>query len=762
MEEKEISELISVEKGWKNTFDALSDFLFILDKDFRFVRVNKAFCNAMKKEKAELIGTHCYKTLHGRDSPWPSCPYKRLLKTKKVTVEEINDPYLGIPLVVTTSPLLDDKDQVIGCVHLAQDISERNRREEEKDKVLHDYGERVKELKCLYGISKLIQETENLKEILEEVVDLLPPAWQFPEITCVRIMVDEQIFVTKYFKETRWKQTADIKVMEAKVGVVEVYYLKEMPDFDEGPFLKEERDLIIAVAEQLGRLIQRKQDLAERMKAEKKLKKSEEEYRRIVELAPDMILTLNTRGVITSCNIATLRMTGYSKEEIMGKNFTKIGFIKLIDIPKYMKLFISTLRGKETKPFEATWQSKDGIPRLTEVHVSLMKEDGKTIGIQAIARDITERKKAENALHESEERYRTLFESAREGIIITGPDGRITRMNDAGASMLGYNSPEELVGIPAVELYLDPKARKVLFEEILERGYVDHYELTIKKKDGSPIHTLNSSLIRRDEDGNILQIEAFFTDITERKKMEEKLEKLIQQLKSSNELLAQSNDDLENYTYVVSHDLKAPLRAIRSFSTFLLEDYSSNLDEAGQDYLDRMGNAAIHMDELIEDLLLLSRVGRKFIEIEKVDLDSLLSEIITDLAPAIKKRNAEVVVNKLPTISVQRTWIRQLFVNLIDNGLKFNKSDTPRVKVLCDVRTKDYLFSVRDNGIGIEDQYHERIFNLFEKLHSREEFDGTGAGLAISKKIVQNLGGRIWVESAPKEGSSFFFTIPRK
>jgi light-regulated signal transduction histidine kinase (bacteriophytochrome) len=140
----------------------------------------------------------------------------------------------------------------------------------------------------------------------------------------------------------------------------------------------------------------------------------------------------------------------------------------------------------------------------------------------------------------------------------------------------------------------------------------------------------------------------------------------------------------------------------------------------------------------------------------------LLSEIITDLAPSIKKRNAEVVVNKLPTISVQRTWIRQLFVNLIDNGLKFNKSSTPRVKVLCDVRTKDYLFSVRDNGIGIEDQYHERIFNLFERLHSREEFDGTGAGLAISKKIVQNLGGRIWVESAPKEGSSFFFTIPRK
>ena len=164
MKEKEKSELLSGEKEWGKTFDALSDFLFILDKDFRFVRVNKAFCNAMKKEPGELIGTHCYEILHGRESPWPSCPYKRLLKTKKVTVEEVNDPYLGIPLVVTTSPLLDDNDQVIGCIHLAQDVSEQNRRKEEKDKVLHEYGERVKELNCLYGISKLIQETESLEK----------------------------------------------------------------------------------------------------------------------------------------------------------------------------------------------------------------------------------------------------------------------------------------------------------------------------------------------------------------------------------------------------------------------------------------------------------------------------------------------------------------------------------------------------------------------------------------------------------------------
>jgi len=265
------------------------------------------------------------------------------------------------------------------------------------------------------------------------------------------------------------------------------------------------------------------------------------------------------------------------------------------------------------------------------------------------------------------------------------------------------------------------------------------------------------------------QVERSTCDVTQHKKTESEAKDLIEILDSynrllqeTNRLLKQSNADLENYTYVVSHDLKAPLRAIRSFSTFLLEDYGGKIDDTGQDYLNRIVKAAENMNALIGDLLLLSRVGRKFTKVERVDLNDLLEEVISDLKPMIEKSDSEVVVNELPTIPIQRTWIKQLFMNLIDNGLKFNKSETPRVEVKCSTRAKDYLFSVHDNGIGIKQQYHRRVFNLFERLNGKEEYEGTGAGLAICKKVVEDFGGRIWVESTPGKGSTFFFTIPRK
>jgi two-component system sensor histidine kinase/response regulator len=254
--------------------------------------------------------------------------------------------------------------------------------------------------------------------------------------------------------------------------------------------------------------------------------------------------------------------------------------------------------------------------------------------------------------------------------------------------------------------------------------------------------------------------------ITEHEKIEGEAKGLIEILDSynvlledSNKTLKQSNEELENYTYVVSHDLKAPLRAIRNFSAFLLDDYGTKIDDTGQDYLKRIVKAAENMNELIEDLLVLSRVGRKFMEVEEINLSALLEEIVSDLKPVIEKRNSEVVVNELPTISGQRIWIKQLFLNLIDNGLKFNKSDVPRVEVKCTAKEREYLFSVHDNGIGIDQQYHKRIFNLFERLNSKEEYEGTGAGLAICKKIVEDFGGKIWVESKPNNGSTFFFTI---
>jgi two-component system sensor histidine kinase/response regulator len=246
----------------------------------------------------------------------------------------------------------------------------------------------------------------------------------------------------------------------------------------------------------------------------------------------------------------------------------------------------------------------------------------------------------------------------------------------------------------------------------------------------------------------------------EKKRAEEELGRYMKELE-------RANRDLEDYTSVVSHDLKAPLRTIQSFSMFLIEGYADTLDEVGQKYLGEIRKAAERMSALIEDLLTLSRVGRKFTEVEAIDLNELLNEVKADLKARIEERGGEVVVAKeLPTISLPRVWIKELFTNLIDNGLKFNNSKKPWVEVSYEEREKregegeEYLFKVKDNGIGIEEKYQSRIFKLFERLHSQSEYGGTGAGLAICKKIVEELGGVIWVESKTGEGSTFCFTAP--
>jgi len=226
--------------------------------------------------------------------------------------------------------------------------------------------------------------------------------------------------------------------------------------------------------------------------------------------------------------------------------------------------------------------------------------------------------------------------------------------------------------------------------------------------------------------------------------------------------LERANRELDDFTSTISHDLKAPLYSIHAFIMLLMEDYANSLDEAGRGYLNKVKEAVERMNVLIEDLLTLSRVGRKFTEVETVDLNELLKEIKTDLSAQIRERGGEVIAGKLPSISTQRVWVKQLFTNLVGNGLKFNKSAKPTVKVGCEEREKDYLFTVKDNGIGIEDKHLDSIFNLFERLHSSSEYEGTGAGLAICKKIAEELAGGLWVESKPGEGSTFFFNIPTK
>ena len=247
-----------------------------------------------------------------------------------------------------------------------------------------------------------------------------------------------------------------------------------------------------------------------------------------------------------------------------------------------------------------------------------------------------------------------------------------------------------------------------------------------------------------------------------RKQMEESLVAQAARERELNEALRQEVAELDAFTYSVSHDLKEPLRAIEAFSQFALEDCADQLDEQGRDYLTKLANAGIRMKNLIDDLLTLSRAFRQPGPARRIDVGGLVGEIVAEMQLTFDAKGATVEVEKgLPEVLAESTRIRQVFVNLIGNAVKFNESERPHVKIgVRSIEGGRATFYVQDNGIGIDRQYHERIFGIFQRLHCREDYEGTGAGLAVVKRVVDIFGGRIWVESELGAGATFLFTLP--
>ena len=380
-------------KEWKKTFDAIADFVFIQDKDFKFVKVNKVFCDALKKKPEDLIGKKCYEILHKSDKPWPNCPLAKTLKDKRSHTEEVNDPNIGVPLLINTSPLFDKKGEVTGIVHIAKDITERKQAEKDREKVLQDMNERVKELNCLYGLSKLVEKSDtSVEEIFQGMVELFSPAWQYPDITCAKIAFEDKEFKTEGFKTSKWKQSADIKVHGERVGIIEVYYLEEKPKTDEGPFLKQERKLIDAIAERLGKITQRK-------RTEKALQKSEQWFSTTLKSIGDAVIATDTKSNVIFLNSIAEFLTGWKQEEAIGKPLNKVFNIinektgKPAENPVKRVLREGVIVGLAN---HTVLIAKDGIKRPIADSGAPIKDDKrKVIGAVIVFRDITERKKAE-------------------------------------------------------------------------------------------------------------------------------------------------------------------------------------------------------------------------------------------------------------------------------------------------------------------------------------------------------------------------------
>lgn len=499
-------------------------------------------------------------------------------------------------------------------------------------------------------------------------------------------------------------------------------------------------------------------DITERKRAEE----ARNQLAAIVESSDDAIISKTLDGTIVSWNAGAQRIFGYSAEEVVSRSI-----LLLIppELPDEEKEILERLRrGEPCEHYETVRVRKDGSRIDVSLTISPVRDAaGRVIGASKIARDITERKRAED-------RLRRVVEAAPNAMLMVDSQGRMTMVNSQTERLFGW-SRQELLGQP-VELLVPeryraqhPGQRAGFFKKPDARPMGAGRDLFGLRKNSTEVPIeIGLNPIATAEGTFVL---ASIIDITERKRVEAEIRKLNEDLEERvverTAQLEAINRELESFTYSVSHDLRAPLRAMQGLSNALLEDYLDRLDNTGKDYCRRIATAAARMDTLIQDLLAYSRLSRTDLELKNVELAAVLADVRHQLESDLRERQAELAVHDdLPAVRGHRATLVQMLGNLVSNAVKFvAPGATPRVRLWAEKRGEFVRLWIEDNGIGIAKEHQGRIFRVFERLHGVETYPGTGIGLAIVQKGAERLGGRVGVESTEGAGSKFWIELKK-
>jgi len=498
-------------------------------------------------------------------------------------------------------------------------------------------------------------------------------------------------------------------------------------------------------------------DVTAKRVAEEALRESEDRFRRTFELATIGIAHIGLDRRFLHVNPRLCEILGYPEHELIGKTGREISHPDDLDQINSQRpqLYAGEL---DRVRVQKRYVRKDGSTVWVDFSMVVERDAaGRPTHEIAVYEDITARRVAEEALRDSEERFRQTFELAASGIAHVSLDGRFMRVNRSLCEIFGYPQ-DELVGKtvreishPADRGSTDAGRAAVLAGQIesvrLEKRYL--------RKDGAVVWVDLAIALVRSPDGQPAYEIAIFDDITPRKDAEHALQLAHEELK-------RSNAELGQFAYVASHDLQEPLRMVSSYTQLLQRRYGDRLDGDAREFMAYVVDGAARMKQLIEDLLAYSRVGTRGREFHAVASDAPLRRALFNLKSAIDEAGASVSYEGLPTLEADELQLTQLFQNLIGNALKFRSASVPRISIFAKEKETEWEFGVKDNGIGIEPQYFERIFMVFQRLHNKGEYPGTGIGLAICKKVVERHGGRIWVESQLGQGTTFYFTLPKE
>jgi PAS domain S-box-containing protein len=630
-------------------------------------------------------------------------------------------------------------------------VMQRERSEEALRQYSFELEERVKELGCLYAISRIIEEQElTLEEILQKAAAVIPPGWRYNDIARARITLNGREYRSSDFETSPWGQSSRIFVHGKEAGSIEVYYLEQRPEYYEGPFLKEERALINALAERLGRVIERKGMV-------EALRESEERYKLIYDFTGEAIYTYDTDFVLIGVNRKACEFIGYQAEELVGRNVLELGILHPDDLERTMADIQKLFQGEEVTD-ELRFVKKDGSVAIGEVTgAPLYDKKGEMIAFTNVARDITDAKKAELDLIDSEDKFRSIVEQSYDGIVLVNREGVIVGWNQAQAEIVGV-AREEAMGkflwdmqfSLATEERRMPQAHDQLRDLVLEpqaTGEADWFgskqEQEIQRPDGQR-RTIESVIFPIQTREGFMMC-GISRDITEGKRAAEELMRI--------------NRELDAYAHVVSHDLRGPISIVISASNALQEMLPRPILE---DNLRQIGKAAEIIRSsadtarlLVEDLLSLAQAGQHPGEVMEVGVRDIVRQVLAERSGPIAEKKVRVILDEdLGQVVADPTHVYQLFSNLVANAVKYNDNPDPSLAIHYERGESGvHHYTVWDNGPGIPPGDEDKVFAPLFK----GDGGGTGVGLAIVKKIVDVYDGEIKVYN--DGGARFDFTL---
>jgi len=501
-------------------------------------------------------------------------------------------------------------------------------------------------------------------------------------------------------------------------------------------------------------------DITERKRIEEEVRQASLYARSLLEASLDPLVTISREGKITDVNEATEKVTGASREKLIGSDFSDY-----FTEPEKARLgYKQVFAEGAVRDYALAIRSISG--KITDVlyNATVFKNEmGEIEGVFAAARDVTARKRAEEEVRIASLYTRSLIEASLDPLVTISREGKITDVNEATEKVTGVTR-DRLIGSDFSNYFTDRESARRGYEQVFAEGVVRDYPLAICSTSGVVTDVLYNATVFKNEEGEIEGVFAAARDITERKQAEEEVRRLNAELEQRviqrTAQLEAANKELEAFTYSVSHDLRAPLRHISGFSKILADEYAPSLAPEAQHHLQRIQEGTRRMGLLVDDLLNLGRVGRHEIRLQVTGLNSVVNEAVADLKAECEGRQVDWKIEGLPFVECDPALMKQVFQNLLSNAVKFTR---PRPQAVIEVGQKDEngtpVVFVRDNGVGFSMRYADKLFGVFQRLHRAEDFEGTGVGLATVQRIVQKHGGRIWAEAELDKGATFYFTL---